>query len=267
MPEPLAQFLAASEGEAEEGALKQRVVDVPAAGLGVAVEDEEERHGGAGEPPQVDHADTGPQRPVGETHAVDVDQLEADGSRRRVAAPEDVAVVEIPVLDPLFVELHGEAGEGFQHGDRSGRGKMPGGLRQRRVVRVVRDVVAVAQQSVAAVFAPRDGFGRVDAQRPQPHGVFVGAAGLAPAKKGVDEGLEQVRAAEPFDRDPYVSDFESFDRVASGMEDLAAGPEQFGKVLREAPQAFRGGIDVNAHDGETFMLQSYVSAGYPVSPI
>lgn len=35
------------------------------------------------------------------------------GSRRRVAAPEDVAVVEIPVLDPLFVELHGEAGEGF----------------------------------------------------------------------------------------------------------------------------------------------------------
>lgn len=149
----------------------------------VAVEDEEERHGRAGEPPQVDHADTGPQRPVGETHAVDVDQLEADGSRRRVAAPEDVAVVEIPVLDPLFVELHGEAGEGFQHGDRSGRGKMPGGLRQRRVVRVVRDVVAVAQQSVAAVFAPRDGFGRVDAQRPQPHGVFVGAAGLAPAKK------------------------------------------------------------------------------------
>ena len=47
VPEPLAQFLAASEGEAEEGALKQRVVDVPAAGLGVAVEDEEERHGGA----------------------------------------------------------------------------------------------------------------------------------------------------------------------------------------------------------------------------
>ena len=250
-PEPLAQFLAASEGEAEEGALQQRVVDVPAAGFGVAVEDEEERHGGAGEPPQVDHAGAGPQRPVGEPHAVDVDQLEADGARRRVAAPEDVAVVEVPVLDSLFVELSGEAGEGFQHGDGSGRGEVSGGLRQGRVVRTARDVVAVAQQPVAAVFAPRDRFGRVDAQRPQPHGVFVGAAGFAPAEEGVDESLEQVRTAETFDRDPIPPpNVEGFDRVASGMEYLAAVFEQFGEVFREAPQAIRSGIDVNAHGGK-----------------
>ena len=89
---------------------------------------------------------------------------------------------------------------------------------------------------------------RVDAQRPQPHGVFVGAAGLAPAEKGVDEGLEQVRAAETLDHDPFIPDIEGLDRVASGMQNLAAGPELFGEELRETPQAFRGGIDVNAHD-------------------
>lgn len=51
------------------------------------------------------------------------------------------------------------------------------------------------------------------------------------------------------------------------MEYLAAVFEQFGEVFREAPQAIRGGIDVNAHGGKTFMLQSYVPAAYGVSPI
>ena len=78
--------------------------------------------------------------------------------------------------------------------------------------------------------------------------MFVGAAGLAPAEKGVDEGLEQVRAAETLDHDPFIPDIEGLDRVASGMQNLAAGPELFGEELRETPQAFRGGIDVNAHD-------------------
>lgn len=96
----------------------------------------------------------GPQRPVGEPHAVDVDQLEANGARRRVAVPEDVAVVEVAVLDSLLVELYGEAGEGFQYGQCSGPGEMFGGLRQRRVIGVARNVVAVAQQTVMAVFAP-----------------------------------------------------------------------------------------------------------------
>ena len=66
-------------------------------------------------------------------HAVDVDQLEAVGARRG-AVPEDVAVVEVPVLDSLFVELSGEAGEG-------------------------------AAQAVAGLFVLRDAFGD-DVARP-----------------------------------------------------------------------------------------------------
>lgn len=115
VPEPLAQLLAAAERQPEEGPAQQRVVDIPSARFGVAVEDVEECHGGAGQPPEVDHAGPGGKGPVVEMHAVDVDQLEAVGARGG-AVPEDVAVVEVPVLDAFLVELHGEAGEGLQHG-------------------------------------------------------------------------------------------------------------------------------------------------------
>ena len=181
-------------------------------------------------------------------HAVDVDQLEAVGARGG-AVPEDVAVVEVPVLDAFLVELHGEAGEGLQHGQGPRCGEACGGLRQRGVVGAPRDVVAVAEQSAAAVFAPCDGFGRIDAQRPEPHGVFVRAAGLAPAEEGVDDGPQQVRALEPFDDQPFSLRLEGFDRVASRVQDLAFPVEEFGQAFREVPQVFRGRIDVNVHCG------------------
>ena len=181
-------------------------------------------------------------------HAVDVDQLEAVGARGG-AVPEDVAVVEVPVLDAFLVELHGEAGEGLQHGQGSRCGEACGGLRQRGVVGAPRDVVAVAEQSAAAVFAPCDGFGRIDAQRPEPHGVFVRAAGLAPAEEGVDDGPQQVRAFEPFDDQPFSLRLEGFDRVASRVQYLAFPVEEFGQAFREVPQVFRSRIDVNVHCG------------------
>ena len=56
MPEPLAQLFAAAECQPEKGSSQQCVVDIPSARFGVAVEDVEERHGGAGQPPEVDHA-------------------------------------------------------------------------------------------------------------------------------------------------------------------------------------------------------------------
>ena len=107
MPEPLAQLLAAAERQPEEGPAQQRVVDIPSARFGVAVEDVEECHGGAGQPPEVDHTGPGGEGPVVEMHAVDVDQLEAVGARGG-ALPEDVAVVKVPVLDAFLVELHGD---------------------------------------------------------------------------------------------------------------------------------------------------------------
>lgn len=248
MPEPLAQLLAAAERQPEEGPAQQRVVDIPSARFGVVVEDVEECHGGAGQPPEVDHAGPGGKGPVVEMHAVDVDQLESVGARGG-AVPEDVAVVEVPVLDAFLVELHGKAGEGLQHGQGPRCGEACGGLRQRGVVGAPRDVVAVAEQSAAAVFAPCDGFGRIDAQRPEPHGVFVRAAGLAPAEEGVDDGPQQVRALEPFDDQPFSLRLEGFDRVASRVQDLAFPVEEFGQAFREVPQVFRGRIDVNVHCG------------------
>ena len=87
--------------------------------------------------------------------------------------------------------------------------------------------------------------GRIDAQRPEPHGVFVRAAGLAPAEEGVDDGPQQVRALEPFDDQPFSLRLEGFDRVASRVQYLAFPVEEFGQAFREVPQVFRGRIDVN----------------------
>ena len=75
-PEPLFELLTAAEEQTEEDPPQQRVVDVPPAYVGVAIQYVQERDGRAAQPPQVDHAFVGAQRPGVESHAVDVDQLE-----------------------------------------------------------------------------------------------------------------------------------------------------------------------------------------------
>ena len=101
-------------------------------------------------------------------------------------------MIEILVFDSFRVQLGCEAGEGLQHGKRVGSREPVRGLRERGVVGTVADVVAVAQQAVAAVFAPGDRFRGVDAQGAQPLGVFVGAARLAAAEEGIDLGGRRV---------------------------------------------------------------------------
>lgn len=101
---------------------QQRVVDVPPAYVGVAIQYVQERDGRAAQPPQVDHAFVGAQRPGVESHAVDVDQLETVAACRTVVFPEDIGLVEILVADPLLMEADGEAGEGFEYGQRVGAG-------------------------------------------------------------------------------------------------------------------------------------------------
>ena len=111
-PEPLFELLPAAEEQAEESPPQQRVVDVPPAYVGIAIQYVQERDGRAAQPPQVDHAFVGAERPPEEFHAVYVDQLEIVASRRLVVPPEDVGLVEILVADPFFVEPDGETGEG-----------------------------------------------------------------------------------------------------------------------------------------------------------
>ena len=55
-PEPLFELLAAAEEQTEENPPQQRVVDVPPAYVGVAIQYVQERDGRAAQPPQVDHA-------------------------------------------------------------------------------------------------------------------------------------------------------------------------------------------------------------------
>lgn len=112
-----------SECQAEEKAAQQRVVDIPAADLGIAVQNVEEGRGRAGESAQVDHALARGERPVEEAHAVDVDQLKPPLLLLGVVSAEDVPLVEVTVVDPLFVEFCNEAGEGVESGRLSTSGK------------------------------------------------------------------------------------------------------------------------------------------------
>ena len=63
--------------------------------------------------------------------SVDVDQLETVAACRTVVFPEDIGLVEILVADPLLMEADGEAGEGFEYGQRVRRRELFHGLRER----------------------------------------------------------------------------------------------------------------------------------------
>ena len=228
-PEPLFELLPAAEEQAEESPPQQRVVDVPPAYVGIAIQYVQERDGRAAQPPQVDHAFVGAQRPCVESHAVDVDQLEAVVACRAVVFPEDVGLVEILVADSLLMEADGEAGEGFEHGQRVRRREASHGLRERGELRPAGDEIGVGDRAVLAVFAPCHRFRGVETHPAQAQGVLVGAAGLVLAEERIHDPDEQMGAFVAFADQAFAPDVESPYLVAPFVEHFARD----GKNLRE----------------------------------
>ena len=161
--------------------------------------------------------------------------------------PEDVGLVEILVADPFFVEPDGETGECFEHGQRIGGREPFRSRRERCVVRPAGYEIGLRYQPVATVFAPCDGFGRVDFQLAQAQGVFVGAPGLALAEKRVHDGIERAGPFVTLDHEPFASDVEGADLIAAVVKHFARHREKFRKLPDELPQVFHAGIDRNFH--------------------
>lgn len=248
-PEPLFELLPAAEEQAEESPPQQRVVDVPPAYVGIAIQYVQERDGRAAQPPQVDHAFVGAQRPGVESHAVDVDQLEAVVACRAVVFPEDVGLVEILVADSLLMEADGEAGEGFEHGQRVRRREASHGLRERGELRPAGDEIGVGDQAVLAVFAPCHRFRGVETHPAQAQGVLVGAAGLVLAEERIHDPVEQMGAFVAFDDKAFAPDVESPDLVAPVVEHLARDVENLREPFDKGLHVPYCGIDRYFHDG------------------
>ena len=148
---------------------------------------------------------------------------------------------------PFFVEPDGETGECFEHGQRIGGREPFRSRRERCVVRPAGYEIGLRYQPVATVFAPCDGFGRVDFQLAQAQGVFVGAPGLALAEKRVHDGIERAGPFVTLDHEPFASDVEGADLIAAVVKHFARHREKFRKLPDELPQVFHAGIDRNFH--------------------
>ena len=182
-----------------------------------------------------------------ESHAVDVDQLETVAACRTVVFPEDVGLVEILVADPLLMEADGEAGEGFEYGQRVRRRELFHGLRERGELRPAGNEIGVGDQAALAVFAPCHRFRGVEAHPAQAQGVFVGAPGLALAEKRVHDGIERAGPFVTLDHEPFASDVEGAYLIAAVMKHFARHREKLRKLPDELPQVFHAGIDRNFH--------------------
>ena len=170
---------------------------------------------------------------------------------------EDVGAVVVAVQNPFFVERRGVAGEVVEHVRRRlGEAEWGCGPRQGRVVRAEGREIAFAHdaEAVAALGAGRS-LGRVDPERAQPCGVFVGAACLALcaeaclalAQKRVDDAVEAVGRPVPFHRDFSAGGLERFDAVATVMERPALRVETAGQREGEAPQRFGARVEVQMY--------------------
>ena len=184
-----------------------------------------------------------------ESHAVDVDQLETVTACRTVVFPEDIGLVEILVADPLLMEADGEAGEGFEYGQRVRRRELFHGLRERGELRPAGNEIGVGDQAALAVFAPCHRFRGVEAHPAQAQGVLVGAAGLVLAEERIHEPVEHIGALIAFDDKAFAPDVESPDLVAPVVEHLARGVENLREPFDKGLHVPYCGVDRYFHDG------------------
>lgn len=239
-----------TECQAEEDAAQQRVVDIPAADLGITVQDVEEGRGRTGEPAQVDHALARGERPVEEPHAVDVDELESPLSLLGAVSAEDVPLIEVAVVDPLLVEFRDEAGEGVENRPARGVGEAGCELRQRFEVGVAGDVETVCQTPLSAVFTPGNRLRRPDAEADEPYGVFEGAPSLAAADVCIEYSLQGSGLSESFGSQQFALLGEQSDRIAPGVQHRPFAPlEQGGEFFYEFVQPFVARIKMQTHGG------------------